>query len=135
MVNYDAIRSKKGRKKTNIRFLTHVLCCHQPVPQLSSNRPVTDVFSAKNAMSYAKRHSFLSFPYVCSEPVLVKWCIFCINGAKSGVSDLTEHVVVRKRLQVVALDTRTHTQMHTICTYIYYVYATAVSTFVCTLLG
>jgi hypothetical protein len=32
-----------------------------------------------------KRHSFLSFPYVCPEPVLVKSCILYINGAKSAV--------------------------------------------------
>jgi len=32
-----------------------------------------------------KRHSFLSFPYVSLEPVLVKRCILYINGAKSGV--------------------------------------------------
>ena len=32
-----------------------------------------------------KRHSFLSFPYVCPEPVLVKCSFIYINGAKSGV--------------------------------------------------
>ena len=30
-----------------------------------------------------KRHSFFEcFPYVCPEPVLVKWCIQCKNGAQ-----------------------------------------------------
>ena len=32
-----------------------------------------------------KRHSFLSFPYVCPEPFLVKCSFLCINGAKGYV--------------------------------------------------
>ena len=32
-----------------------------------------------------KRHSFLSFPYVCPEPVLVKCSFLYINGSKSAV--------------------------------------------------
>ena len=40
------------------------------------------------ANCYAERHSFLSFPSVCPEPVLVKCSFLHINGAKSGVSDL-----------------------------------------------
>jgi hypothetical protein len=32
-----------------------------------------------------KRHSFLTFPYVCPEPVLVKCSFLYINGSKSGV--------------------------------------------------
>ena len=32
-----------------------------------------------------KRHLFLSFPYVCPEPVLAKWSFLYINGAKRRV--------------------------------------------------
>ncbi len=32
-----------------------------------------------------KRHSFLSFPYNCPEPVLVKCSFLYINDSKSGV--------------------------------------------------
>jgi hypothetical protein len=36
-------------------------------------------------LPFEKRHSFLSFPYVCPEPVLVKCSFLYINGTKSGV--------------------------------------------------
>eukprot|EP01046_Picozoa_sp_COSAG06_P041424 COSAG06_NODE_5140_length_3687_cov_1.862876_2_plen_60_part_00 len=31
---------------------------------------------------------FLSFPFVCPEPVLAKWCILYKERRKNGVSDL-----------------------------------------------
>jgi hypothetical protein len=33
----------------------------------------------------AENGTFLSFPYVCPEPVLVKQCILYINGSKMAV--------------------------------------------------
>eukprot|EP01046_Picozoa_sp_COSAG06_P039557 COSAG06_NODE_4692_length_4031_cov_4.370869_1_plen_155_part_00 len=49
------------------------------------------------------RHFFLSFPYVCPEPVLVKSCILYINGiSKSAVFSP----------KVTEIETRRHTALH-----------------------
>ena len=47
-----------------------------------------------------KRHSLMSFPYVCPEPVLVKRSFLYINGSKSGVFR-TGVVTVRHAVAVV----------------------------------
>jgi hypothetical protein len=51
----------------------------------AQRRPLNEALDLRLGHAYEKRHSFLNFPYVCPEPVLVKRCILYINGAKSGV--------------------------------------------------
>ena len=41
-----------------------------------------DHSGAHGVLFARKRHSFLSFPYVCPEPVLVKSSFLCIDGSK-----------------------------------------------------
>jgi hypothetical protein len=53
-----------------------------------------DALAAARCHPCEKRHSFFECcPYVCPEPVLVKWYILYINGAKSGVSHLNHRRV------------------------------------------
>ena len=49
-----------------------------------------------------KRHSFLSFPYVCPEPVWVKCSFLYINGAKSGVFRIV-HTIAKQLLLLCLL--------------------------------
>jgi hypothetical protein len=49
------------------------------------HRTTTPSISSELMEPIRKRHSFLSFPYVCPEPVLAKLSFIYINGAKNGV--------------------------------------------------
>ena len=53
---------------------------------------------------------FLSFPYVCPEPVLVKECILYINGSKSAVflPRLDSRLAVLEQLAIHAVRARRH---------------------------
>jgi hypothetical protein len=50
------------------------------------NRHATTPFCASWQSTHpAKNGPFLSLPYVCPEPVLVKCSVLCMNGSKRGV--------------------------------------------------
>jgi hypothetical protein len=58
------------------------------VPDPLKARRVAVTTGRKVRLAIRERHSFLSFPYVCPEPVLVKRSLLYINGSKSTVSYL-----------------------------------------------
>jgi hypothetical protein len=86
----------KAPQKREMRFLTQASQRREVVFRTRKPLLTPDECTAvleevrKNAPSaIRKRHYFLSFPYVCPEPVLVKPCILYINGAKTRALSLS----------------------------------------------
>ena len=67
------------------------------------NRIALTATPAPELLSDSTKRAFLSFPYVCPEPVLVKSSFLYKNGAKARFSHLSDSNIEAMRLNGIAL--------------------------------
>ena len=73
-------KTGSGQTERKLSFLKR----NSSVPESPWMRGAAGRPSSRLGNAGGKAVFFWSFPYVCPEPVLAKWCIMYINGAKSG---------------------------------------------------